>query len=81
MYKLKNYGNMTLRVESAPVAQCRMDSNAKFLLRFIGLYLFVSVVLRHLFWHFTNVFPEKTFENSLSARGTILQSTMFSFFL
>ena len=22
MYKLKNYGNPTLRVESAPVAQC-----------------------------------------------------------
>ena len=24
VYKLKNYGNMTLRVESAPVAQCNI---------------------------------------------------------
>ena len=67
--------------QSLFLTKIRMDSHAKFLLKLIGLYLylFVSVALRHLFWHFTNVFLEKTFENSLSARGTILQSTMFSF--
>ena len=26
VYKLKNYGNMTLRVESAPVAQCTVST-------------------------------------------------------
>ena len=28
VYKLKNYGNMTLRVESAPVAQCLVMSQS-----------------------------------------------------
>ena len=52
---------------------CKTKSGLKRIIstKILYLSLFVSVSLCHLFWHLTNVLPEKTSENGLFAGGTI----------